>query len=191
MARRSVARGAHPGSPHHMWRQPLLRLDRCEVLDPESIAATEVLHEPVDWLREVERVEGSTTVVVALGIDGADPVFDRAVAGYRQREEHGRAELTSIGGAEHPAHRAVLRLAPVIRGIVSPAVMFGINSYRRWPAGRCSHLVAARHSPVQAGLVGRRPLRQPPLSQHRRKVMARQWGSGWLFAHARSNRPEP
>jgi len=53
-----------------VWGQATLSLDGGEVLDLIAGAATEVLPEPVDQLREVQRIERRPPVVVPFGIDG-------------------------------------------------------------------------------------------------------------------------
>ncbi len=101
-------------------REALLGFDGGEVLDLVAGAAAQVLPEPVDQLREVQRVQRGPPVVIASRADRGT-VADRAVGRQGQGEEHRRPVLPAVGGGEHPADGAVLDRHPRQVGSVIPA----------------------------------------------------------------------
>ena len=98
-------------------RQPELFLDGGEVLHLEPRTAAQVLDEPVERLRAVQRVQRRAPVVVRRGVDRAagpgDGLAlprgdDLAVGGQGEGDEHRRPVGRAVRGGEGAAHGAVL-----------------------------------------------------------------------------------
>ena len=70
-----------------MRGQPPLRLDGGEVLQVVAEEAAQVLDEPVEQGREVQRVPGGPGVVVAVRVGRGAVLIDPAVAGAGERDE--------------------------------------------------------------------------------------------------------
>jgi hypothetical protein len=88
-----------------MRRKAFLGLDGGEVLDVVAEVAPQVLDEPVEQRREVDRVLGGALVVA--GRVGRSAVGkDLAVAAAGEREEHRRPVGLPIRGLVDPAGRA-------------------------------------------------------------------------------------
>jgi len=65
-----------------------LRFDGGEVLDVVAEEAAQVLDEPVEQRREVQRITGRLLVVVGRRVGGGAVLADAPVAGAGQGEEH-------------------------------------------------------------------------------------------------------
>ena len=79
--------------------QPPLRLDGREVLDVVADEAAQILDEPVEQRRKVQRVAGRPGVVVGGLIDGSAVLTHASIAIARagERDEHRRPELLPSG----------------------------------------------------------------------------------------------
>src|ERR1035441_2618199 len=86
--------------------QAALWFDGGEVLDVVAEEASQVLDEPVEQCREVQRVPCGPRVVVGVRAGRGSVVADAPVAGAGQGDEHGRPERlavrTRVGLADRP-----------------------------------------------------------------------------------------
>src|ERR1017187_6092498 len=76
--------------------EPALRFDGGEVLEVVAGEPAQVLDEPVEQCREVQRVPGRLLVVVAVRVDRCAVAGDLAVGRAGQGHEQGRAERRSV-----------------------------------------------------------------------------------------------
>ena len=104
--------GAGQGAAHRdvdVRGEPPLRFDGGEVLDVVAEEAAQVLDEPVEQRREVQRVPCRPLVVVAGRVGRGAVAADPAVAGAGQRDEHRRPERLAVrrgvGLADRPRAR--------------------------------------------------------------------------------------
>lgn len=93
-----------------------LRFDGAEVLDVPADAAAGVLPEPVDDLREVDRVAGCASVVVAVRVERGPVGVDPAIQVEGQGEEGGGPVPAAVdpakGALVHRPARQVRRILP-------------------------------------------------------------------------------
>ena len=87
--------------------ESFLGFDGGEVLDVVAEVAAQVLDEPVEQGREVDRVPGGPLVVVAGGVGGGAVRADFAVAVAGEGEEHRRPPGLAVRCGEHRAGGAV------------------------------------------------------------------------------------
>jgi hypothetical protein len=88
--------------------QPALRLDGAEVLHPVAGTSAQVLHPPVEQLREVQRLHRCSPIVVtARPRRGAGARHDRPVGAEGQGDEHRRAVRRPVRRGERSANTAV------------------------------------------------------------------------------------
>ena len=99
------ARHGAPDSRVQVRRQPLLRLDRGEVLHRPPAGAAEVLPEPVDQGAKVDRIARRPPVVVGARVDRRPIRAHRAVGGHGQGGEGRRSVDFAVRGRERPPER--------------------------------------------------------------------------------------
>src|ERR1035438_4441514 len=99
-----------------------LWFDGREVLDVVAEEAAQVLDEPVEQRREVQRVPYGTRVVVGVRAGRGAVRADAPVAGAGQGDEHGRAERLAVRACVGFADRPGSDLAPgQIRSVLASA----------------------------------------------------------------------
>ena len=104
-----------------MRGEPFLGFDGGEVLHLVAGGAAQVLPEPVDQLREVQRIQRRPPIVIAArDRRGAGAGDDRPVGRQGQGEEHRRPIRRAVGGGERLPDRPVLLRHPrQIRGVLA------------------------------------------------------------------------
>ena len=101
--------GARDGAAHRevdVRGEPPLRLDGGEVLQVVAEEAAQVLDEPVEQRREVQRVAGRPLVVVGGRVGRGAVLAHPPVAGAGEGDEQGRPELFAVRGGVGLADRA-------------------------------------------------------------------------------------
>ena len=100
--------------------EPPLGFDGGEVLDVVAEEAAQVLDEPVEQRREVQRVPGRPLVVVGGRVGRGAVGADRAVAGAGEGEEHRRPERLAVRRGVGLADRPGVDLPPgQVRGVLA------------------------------------------------------------------------
>ena len=137
-------------------REALLRLDGGEVLRPVAGAAAEVLHPPREQPGQVDRVEGSSPVVVAARVDrGPGAGDDPPVGGQSEGDEHrGPVDLPVAAGQGASDGPLLLRHPGQVRGVLPATSRPGPPS----PARRQSRRAPSSSGPSSWA---RRPGRPP------------------------------
>ena len=103
-----------------MRGEPPLWFDGGEVLHVVAEEPAQVLDEPVEQRREMQRVPRRPGVVVGAGVGGGAVVADPPVAGAGQGEEHRRPERLPVRRGVGLAHRPARDLAAgQVRGVLT------------------------------------------------------------------------